>query len=120
MTKAVISSIIDALNSNDTASAIEMLRAELNSMHEASAKKNAMRNAKAKEKRSAEMEVVLPVLRSALSDGVQRSAKDIAEMVCEEIGKTPAQVQYILLHDMADELVKVEAKGKPNLYGLKA
>lgn len=120
MNKNTLNAVIEALNSNNVATALLLLNEEKENLENSCARKNANRSAKAKAKRSAEMEVILPVLRSALSDGIQRSAKDIAEMVCEEIGKTPAQVQYILLHDMADELVKVEAKGKPNMYGLKA
>ena len=32
---------------------------------------------------------------------------------------TAAKVQYILIHELADEVVKTEAKGKANVYTLR-
>lgn len=120
MTKNTLIALIEALNSNNVATALLLANEELENLENSLARKNTLRSAKAKAKRTIEMETVIPVLRATLADGEQRSAKDIAELTFDQLGKTTAQIQYILLHDMADELVKVEAKGKPNLYGLKA
>ena len=79
--------------------------------------------AKAKDKRAkartALMEQVLPIVReSAVIGG---TAKEIYERCADALPAdfTTAKVQYILLHEMADEVVKTEAKGKPNVYKMK-
>ena len=79
--------------------------------------------AKAKDKRAkartALMEQVLPIVREGVADG--GTAKEIYERCANALPAdfTVAKVQYILLHEMADEVVKTEAKGKPNIYKLK-
>ncbi len=80
--------------------------------------------AKRKEKnaaaRAALMEQVLPVIREGISDG--GTAKEIFERCKESLPEdfSDKKVQYILLHEMADEVEKIEAKGKPNVYKMKA
>jgi hypothetical protein len=79
--------------------------------------------ARAKAKRANERAVlmaqVLPILRDALIDG--GTAKEIFERCADALPAdfTSAKVQYILLHELADEVVKTEAKGKPNIYTLR-
>ena len=79
--------------------------------------------AKAKDKRAkartALMEQVLPIVREGVADG--GTAKEIYERCADALPSdfTTAKVQYILLHEMADEVIKVEQKGKPNVYKLK-
>jgi hypothetical protein len=79
--------------------------------------------AKAKDKRAkaraALMEQVLPIVREGVADG--GTAKEIFERCADALPAdfTTAKVQYILLHEMADEVVKTEAKGKPNVYTMK-
>ena len=79
--------------------------------------------AKAKAKRAdarvALMEQVRPIIREAIADG--GTAKEIFERCADALPKdfTAAKVQYILLHEMADEVEKTEAKGKPNVYKMK-
>ena len=78
-------------------------------------------NAKAKraDARATLMEQVLPTIREAAVDG--GTAKEIFERCADALPKdfTAAKVQYILLHELADEVVKTEVKGKPNTYRLK-
>ena len=78
-------------------------------------------NAKAKRAnaRATLMEQVLPVLRDALING--GTAKEIFERCADALPEdfTSAKVQYILLHELADEVVKTEQKGKPNVYTLR-
>ena len=78
-------------------------------------------NAKAKraDARAALMEQVLPTIREAIADG--GTAKEIFERCADALPAdfSAAKVQYILLHEMADEVVKTEVKGKPNTYRLK-
>lgn len=79
--------------------------------------------AKAKDKRAkartALMEQVLPIIREGIADG--GTAKEIFERCADALPAdfTAAKVQYILLHEMADEVDKVEQKGKPNVYTLR-
>jgi len=79
--------------------------------------------AKAKVKRAdaraALMAQVLPILRDALTEG--GTAKEIFERCADALPDdfTSAKVQYILLHELADEVVKTEQKGKPNVYTLR-
>ena len=83
--------------------------------------------AKAKDKRAkarAElMAQVLPILRDGLSNypDVGQTAKELYEGNRDILPAdfTDKKVQYILLHEMADEVDKTEAKGKPNIYKLK-
>ena len=75
--------------------------------------------AKRADARSALMAQVLPTLRDALTEG--GTAKEIFERCADALPEdfTSAKVQYILLHELADEVVKTEAKGKPNIYTLR-
>lgn len=79
--------------------------------------------ARAKAKRANERAVlmaqVLPILRDALTEG--GTAKEIFERCADALPEdfTSAKVQYILLHELADEVVKTETKGKPNVYTLR-
>ena len=83
--------------------------------------------AKAKDKRAkaraALMEQVLPILRDGLSNypDVGQTAKELYENNSDVLPAdfTAAKVQYILSHEMKDEVVKTEAKGKPNVYKMK-
>lgn len=79
--------------------------------------------ARAKAKRANERAVlvakVLPIIREGVADG--GTAKEIFERCADALPAdfTVAKVQYILLHEMANEVVKTEAKGKPNVYKMK-
>ena len=79
--------------------------------------------AKAKDKRAkartALMEQVLPIIRESVADG--GTAKEIYERCADALPAnfTAAKVQYILLHEMANEVNKTEAKGRPNIYTMK-
>ena len=79
--------------------------------------------ARAKAKRANERAVlvakILPIIREGVADG--GTAKEIFERCADALPAdfTVNKVQYILLHEMADEVVKTEAKGKPNVYKMK-
>lgn len=77
--------------------------------------------AKRVEARTAVVNVVVPVLREALAHtplGV--TAKELYGLAKANLPEdfTANKVQYILLHEMASEVEKIEAKGKPNTYRL--
>ena len=69
------------------------------------------------------MKQVLPILRDGLSNypDVGQTAKELYEGNSDILPAdfTVNKVQYILLHEMKDEVIKTEAKGKPNIYKLK-
>ena len=96
-------------------SMIEQLSKQRKTNDEAKAKAKAKRA----DARSALMAQVLPILRDALIEG--GTAKEIFERCADALPEdfTSAKVQYILLHELADEVVKTEAKGKPNIYTLR-
>ena len=79
--------------------------------------------ARAKAKRANErailMAQVLPVLRDVITTDM--TAKAIFTAASDRLPQdfTDKKVQYILLNEMKDEVVKTEAKGKPNTYRLK-
>lgn len=111
---------------DETIACLEALRESLakrsNRSDEAKAKQNAKRKEKTAKERAALMEQVLPILRECLSQSNEgMTAKELYESCAESLpeGFTASKVQYILLHEMADEVVKTEKKGKPNIYQMK-
>lgn len=65
---------------------------------------------------------VAPVLREALSHTlIGVTAKELYDLAKAKLPAdfSPAKVQNVLLREMASEVVKTEAKGKPNTYALK-
>ena len=106
-----------------TVETIEAMIAQLSQKREispeAKAKANEARKAATAEARKALVEKVAPVLRKYLTTDL--TAKEVYEAAKGELPTdfSPAKVQNILLREMKDELVKVEAKGKANTYRVK-
>ena len=96
---------------------VEQLSKPRTTSDEAKAKANAKRKEKTAQERAALMEQVLPVLRDSLTDEGM-TAKELYEACADTLPTdfTANKVQYVLLHEMKDEVLKVEAKGKPNVY----
>ena len=92
---------------------------QLSQPRKTSDKAKAKAKAKRADARSALMTQVLPILRDALTES--GTAKEIFERCADALPEdfTSAKVQYILLHELADEVVKTEQKGKPNVYTLR-
>ena len=74
--------------------------------------------AKRADARSALMAQVLPILRDTITTDM--TAKEIFTAAQERLpqGFTDKKVQYILLNEMKDEVIKTETKGKANTYRL--
>ena len=87
------------------------------SSDEAKAKAKAKR-ADARGKMLAE---VMPILRVALTGSDGFTAQELYERCVDQLPAdfTDKKVGYILLHEMADEVVKTETRGKANMYKLK-
>lgn len=82
-------------------------------------KAKAKAKAKRADARATLMAQVLPIIRQSVAIG--GTAKEIFERCADALPAdfTANKVQYVLLHEMADEVVKTEAKGKPNTYTMK-
>jgi len=74
--------------------------------------------AKRADARATLMAQVLPILRDTITTDM--TAKEIFTAAADRLPQdfTAAKVQYILLNEMKDEVVKTEAKGKANTYRL--
>ena len=122
---------VDALNfaidtittyrENDTAvcDVLAKIRDQIAKPRKTSDEAKAKAKAKRADARAALMEQVLPIIRKGVVDG--GTAKEIFERCADALPAdfTANKVQYILLNEMADEVVKTEAKGKPNVYKMK-
>lgn len=98
---------------------ITSMIAQLSKPRKTSDEAKAKRKEKNAQARASLMEQVLPVIREGISDG--STAKEIFERCKDALPSdfTSNKVQYILLHEMKDEVEKVEAKNKPNVYKIK-
>lgn len=86
---------------------------------EAKEKANEKRKAKAASARADLVAQVAPIVLAAM-DTEPRTVSDITER-CADLpeGFTAAKVQYLLLHELAEQVDKIETKGKANTYALK-
>lgn len=86
---------------------------------EAKEKANEKRKAKAASARAEIVAHVAPIVINAM-DSEPRTVSDIVER-CIDLpdGFTAAKVQYLLLHELAEQVDKIETKGKANTYALK-
>lgn len=112
---------LSASNENDeTIERLQALSAALvkRNAHKSSDATKAKQAAKRAEARTEIVSVVAPIVRKAMTSEPS-TVKEIFNR-CEGLPEdfTAAKVQYLLLHEMAEEVVKAEAKGKPNTYRL--
>ena len=122
---------VDALNFaisaitpvNDTerevVAVLERVRDQIAKPRKTSDEAKAKRKEKNAQARATLMTQVLPVIREGIGDG--GTAKEIFERCAGALPEdfTANKVQYILLHELADEVDKIEAKGKANVYKVK-
>ena len=75
--------------------------------------------AKRADARATMLAPILPILRDTITTDM--TAKEIFTAAADRLPKdfTDKKVQYILLNEMKDEVIKTEVKGKPNTYRLK-
>jgi len=104
---------------DDMVNILTKIRDQIAKPRKTSDEAKAKRKEKNAQARATLMEQVLPVIREGISDG--GTAKEIFER-CKDVlpsDFTSNKVQYILLHEMKDEVEKIEAKNKPNIYKIK-
>ena len=122
-----LNTAIEALSAEEYAEVVERLSAMRDSLvarsnarksDESRAKANAHRKEKVVAERKAIVDVVAPIIRKAMGQD-SLTAKDIFAR-CEglPVDFTANKVQYVLLHEMANEVVKTETKGQANTYTL--
>jgi len=116
---AINSIPMDIENPTEVVEVLTKIRDQIAKPRKASEDTKAKAKAKRADARSALMAQVLPILRDALTEG--GTAKEIFERCADALPEdfTSAKVQYILLHELADEVVKTEVKGKANTYTLR-
>ena len=106
-------------NPDEIVEVLTKIRDQIAKPRKTSDEAKAKAKAKRANERAALMKQVLPIIREGVADG--GTAKEIFERCADALPAdfTANKVQYILLNEMADEVVKTEAKGKPNIYKLK-
>ena len=120
-----LSTAIDAMKDTnpEVAERLSALREQMTKRSERSdevkAKQNEQRKAKTAAARAELVAQVVPALRAVIDHDM--TAKEIFEAAKDSLPAdfTAMKVQNILLREMADELIKTEAKNKANTYRMK-
>lgn len=125
----LINDAIDATTEDDLTEYVQELKDALTTVDEMLAQidKNSLRNEQRKvnnaQKRAEMLKEMLPVLREVLSHTLQgMTVKDITNDFADKwtgAFMTPAQIQYILLHDMKDEVEVIKNGRNANTYRLR-
>ena len=123
--KDALSYAINAINVSCDAEpdqeAIQILQKmidQLSKPRKTSDEAKAKAKAKRADARSKMLAEVLPVLRVVLTGADGFTAKELYDHCADQLPAdfTDKKVQYILLHDLAEEVIKTEVKGKANTY----
>ena len=106
---------------DDALEVVATMREKLSTPRKSSDEAKAKAASKRANERADAIKDVVPVVRETIVNYPNLTAKGIYEK-CN--GTLPAdwnanKVQYLLLHEMAEELIKTETKGKANTYRLK-
>ena len=118
---------LNTMTDNDARATIEKMIETLSKSRTLTDEQKSARNAARKEKtaiaRKALMDIVLPLIKQAMPQDAENAitAKELYEKVKNELPAdfTANKVQYVLLHEMAQNVNKIETKGKANTYFLK-
>jgi len=112
---------IETYTQQEVREVLEKMIAQLSKPRKTSDEAKAKAKAKRADARGKMLAEVLPVLRVALTDSDGFTAKDLYDRCVDQLPAdfTDKKVGYILLHEMADEVVKTEVRGKANVYKLK-
>ena len=116
--------IMDATDSTLVPKAVEAIDvlegmvAQLSKPRKTSDEAKAKAKAKRADARAKVLAEVLPVLRVALTGADGFTAKELYDRCADQLPAdfTDKKVQYILLHDLAEEVIRTETKGKANTY----
>ena len=116
---AINSIPMDIENPTEVVEVLTKIRDQIAKPRKSSDEAKAKAKAKRADARATLMAQVLPIIRESVADG--GTAAEIYKRCADALPAdfTVNKVQYILLHEMADEVEKTEAKGKPNVYKMK-
>ena len=105
-------------DNNEVREVLTTMIAQLSKPRKTSDEAKAKAKAKRADARAKVLAEVLPVLRVALTGADGFTAKELYDHCADQLPAdfTANKVQYILLHDLAEEVIKTEAKGKANTY----
>ena len=97
---------------------LEKIRDQIAKPRKTNDEAKAKAKAKRADARGKMLAEVLPVLRVALTGADGFTAKELYDRCADQLPAdfTDKKVQYILLHDLAEEVIKTEVKGKANTY----
>ena len=97
---------------------LEKMRDQIAKPRKTSDEAKAKAKAKRADARATLMAQVVPILREVITTDM--TAKEIFAAARERLPQdfTDKKVQYILLNEMKDEVIKTETKGKANTYRL--
>lgn len=103
-------------NDTEVCDILSKIRDQIAKPRKTSDEAKAKRKEKNAQARATLMAQVLPIIREGITDG--GTAKEIFERCKDALPAdfTANKVQYILLHEMKDEVVKTEIKGHANTY----
>ena len=109
----------DVAKHNEIAAVLTSIRDSIAKQSQTSDAAKAKRKEQTAAKRAEMCANVVPILREVITHDM--TAKEIFAAAQERLPAdfTAPKVQNILLREMKDELVKTEAKGKPNVYKMK-
>ena len=116
---AVTNSTEVLTNPDEIVEVLTKIRDQIAKPRKSSDEAKAKAKAKRADARATLMAQVLPILRDTITTDM--TAKEIFAAASDRLPEdfTDKKVQYILLNEMKDEVIKTEAKGKPNTYRLK-
>ena len=113
-----LNTVMEYKDNDDVREVLTTMIAQLSKPRKSSDEAKAKAKAKRADARSKMLAEVLPVLRVALTGADGFTAKELYDRCAGQLPAdfTEKKVQYILLHDLAEEVVKTETKGKANTY----
>ena len=115
---AINSIPMDIENPTEVVEVLTKIRDQIAKPRKSSDEAKAKAKAKRANARAELMAQIVPILREVITTDM--TAKEIFTAAQERLPQdfTDKKVQYILLNEMKDEVVKTEAKGKANTYRL--
>lgn len=102
----------------DALEVVAAMREKLSTPRKSSDEAKAKAATKRATERANAIKDVLPIVRETIISNPNLTAKEIFEKCSEKLPEdwNANKVQYLLLHEMSEEVHKVEAKGKANTY----
>ena len=113
-----LNTVMEYKDNDDVREVLTTMIAQLAKPRKTSDEAKAKAKAKRADARGKMLAEVLPVLRVALTGADGFTAKELYDHCADQLPAdfTDKKVQYILLHDLAEEVIKTEVKGKANTY----